>query len=105
MGITEQDRMDSQNAVSEYLAKYKKNGFHSASVVVERGGKEVFNSSVRVRAKIETNTTKVEVEFDSEGEFYTIYYNGYCKFTWDGTALIITAEDKSKNAITISVNG
>lgn len=98
---------ESQYAIRGYLHQDNRNEFpHPARVIVRRNLTVEFDEGVSAWARIETNYSQVDINWENEyleNKYYSTYRNDYQKIRFDGTFLTIYAKDKQGNDIEIIV--
>lgn len=101
------DFADSQYAVNDYLHQDSGNEFpHTTRVIVKRNSVVEFDETVSAWARIETNYSHVEINWEKEyleDKYYSTYRNDYQKIRFDGAFLTVYAKDKQNNDIEIII--
>ncbi|QYA46058.1 hypothetical protein KYI13_12790 (plasmid) [Macrococcoides bohemicum] len=98
------NKRKSQNAIKEFIEYH---GNHSkCTVLILENNKTVFKDVMDIFARVETNYTYVEINFNDpeDKEFYSKYQNNYQVFSYSKNTLHIEAENKNKNNISIYIS-
>ncbi len=97
---------NSQENILNYMSLKKGNGLiYEAKITVHKNKKIVYNDTLEVCPKIETNKSIVEIFGDKMFDkfYYTGYNNEYQRFTLKKNTLIVECKDKLGNPIEIHI--